>query len=293
MVTRAEYSNMEDEHLANSSFYALIDGNFTDCLSYSVSTHLLSSAPGDLYAYTWHSDSANWLDWANLTYDFGRFRCTLGKNFMLVGTFESQEYDFDSYFETASLFWGNQSDISPIALDNVYLWGGSVEFDLSETVYGSIQVSSSPYNVRPFDDGLFAYSVILGKEAAEDEWFNALVSFNFVQAEPDSFKKLQFAGVSAAFDSFTVTLDEGAELGADSNIALNAKASYDFSPKWTVGVNAGYESGLYGPCAQRRQCGLLLNWKPLESLRAHALVSYDSLLDNVLFNFGLTWKLAL
>ena len=141
------YGGTEKEvTLGNSSLYSLFEGNITDNLSFSVCNHWLSSESKSLYQNTWHSDDVSWCDWANLTYSFGNFYVTAGKDMVSMGGFEFDQYDFDVHPDLCSSLWNNFS---------CYQWGGKFGFMNEDETQGiSLQLTSSPYSVRPFGDGL-------------------------------------------------------------------------------------------------------------------------------------------
>lgn len=282
LVTRAEYSSVEDDHLGNSSFYALVDGDISDNFSYSVETHLLSAYPKDLYAGTLRSDATNWLDWAYLTYDTGKFNFTLGKNAMSWGTFEVQEYDFDCYYELASTYWYNNS---------VYQWGGKLGWTPSESFAASVEMTTSMYGERPFGSGLYSWALFW--DWAPCDWYENLFSLNAIQLGEGSClnmlnmgHKFSLGGVDLVWDSMT-QLQKGY---AGSNLLY---ANCTLSPKWFVQGRLVYESGLFEDAADRFMAGALLNWNPVESLRIHALAAYDTYLGGISYNFGVTWKITL
>lgn len=283
-VARAEYSSVEDDHLGNSSFYALLDGAFSNKLSYSVATHLLSSDPKSLYTNTLYSDSTNWLDWAYMTYGFSNFEIEFGKNMMQWGTFEMQEYDFDSYFDIASSYWLNMP---------VYQWGATFRWVPSDTFFLGGQMTASPYGERPFSSGLFSYSLHCGTESCD--WYNFLCSLNFLQVDRNEFMPLFNMGHKFITGNWEFVLDSTTEMYDGFRESAMVYANFTPSEKWKFTARAGYENmnTLFDMDCDRWFGGLLANWYPVESVRLHALAAYDSLLSSPTFNLGVTWQITL
>lgn len=297
-VTRAEYSSAEDGHLGNSSIYFIADGNFTENLSYSAELHLLSSAPADLYTATFYSNTVNWLDWFDLTYDFGPLQLSAGKEIVSWGTFENQEYDFDVWYESASTVWLSGSDF---ALPSVYQWGAKVTLPIADFSDISIQATTSPYGERPFASGLFAYNAMLRCRADEEQGISTLSSFNLVQGVSGEFLKYGAASVRYIAGDWSFVLDN--TLRFEDAFCSSHALSVTYSPLENLSFNArgGYEQGWWNYSipeqllddADRIYGGLTAVWYPCEPLRVHALAAYDSLYEAPLFNVGVTWTISL
>ena len=285
-VARAEYSSVEDgHHLGNSSFYALLNGAFSSRLSYKVQTHLLGSDPESLYAGTLRSDGGNWLDYAWLNYDFGALDITLGKNNLLVGTFEYDQDDFDLYYELASMMW----DVLP-----AYQWGVTLNFNPDDSFFLAAQIASSPFMERPFSGGRFSGSLIYGTTWREN--FSDVYSFNMLQYEDGSMLKLFSAGFNFTLGNWDLYLNGTIDFFSDC--LPNSKhlyAQYNFSDRLSLGLKAGLDNmdEEFVWCYNRWYGGLLLNWFPSEPFRVHMAGGYDTLLEEPFLNFGLTWKISL
>lgn len=283
LVARAEYSSAEDDHLGNSSFYALLDGAFSPKLSYSVATHLLSSDPKSLYTNTLYSDSTNWLDWAYMTYDFGKFQFEFGKNMMQWGTFEMQEYDFDSYFELASSYWMN--------IPSIYQWGGKLSWTPSDSFFLAGQMTTSPCGEHPFASGLYSYSLHSGVDPCD--WYSGLFSLNFVETEKGEFQSVFNMGTKFMAGNWEIVWDSTTELTKGIPGSNMLYTTFTPSDKWSFMARVGFENALFEFADNRWFGGLLANWYPIESLRVHALASYDTLIESATFNLGLTWQIIL
>ena len=112
----------------NTSFYTLFEGNISDKWSFSVMNHWIWSR-GDHFD-KWFKDGIweptkslydkiNWIgrgpnfcdwnfcDWAYVTFSPGPFEFSLGKQLLLTGGFEFDDYDYDVNPYLASSIWNN------------------------------------------------------------------------------------------------------------------------------------------------------------------------------------------
>lgn len=274
----------KDLTLGNSSIYSLFEGSFLDeRLTFSIENHWLSSSPAELYvlededgvrsANIFRSDNVNWLDWAYISYTVGGFNITAGKDVLLTGGFEYDEYDFDLHPVIASSLWNN---LSP------YQWGVKVGYTLpSENHSFAFQVAASPYGERPFLSKLFAYSL---------EWkgifgdYSTRLTATALQTEPNRFIPLLSWGNRYDFDFGHVSLDLfNCVVNSDYEtsvwgITAMPEFVYNITDKLDLYAKGGFEydfnaegrkDGYYG--------GLGLNWYPLadRSLRLHLLAAYN------------------
>ena len=281
VVARAEYSSVEEyHHLGNSSLYFLLDGNFTERLSYSASFHLLNADPKSLYENTLRSDNVNWLDWLLLSYDFGQFQFSLGKDYIRIGTWESDGYDFDTYYENASALWLNLP---------TYQWGGTLTWSPSDVFSLMAQVTTSPYGEKPFASGKYAFSL---EALASFDWYNGIYSINhideFIFAMGHDFS---FGKVDLMWDSLT-------ELRSGYHGFNSLKVSYAPVEKWSFAVKAAYENAVLPDFLEEYDSNkfsgsLVVNWFPIEQLRVHALAEYNNILKAPSINLGVTWTMSL
>ena len=283
LVARAEYASSEEDHLGNSSFYAVLDGAFNSKLSYSAEAHLLSSCPRDLYEATWHSDTGNWLDWAYLSYDFGGITLSAGKQAQFIATWENEEYDFDQYYELASWYWNNF---------NVYQWGLKLDWTPSDVFTMGFSWLTSPYGERPFSSGLYNYT--LSWRTTPCDWYNDLMAISLVQTGDGEvlpmwnkgFKFMAGDKWDFIWDSIT-HLQKG--LAGQNFLSVNWRPT-DF---WSLQARGGITNGLWEESPVTWLAGFRAEMNPLENLRIHALAAYDSMVESPLFNIGLTWKITL
>ena len=140
----------------NTSLYTLFEGSFSQNWSFSIANHWAGSdgwAGGDFNDAIWTPTSelyefhmpfsgadacdVNFLDWAYVTYSPGDFSFTVGKQPLLLGGWEFDEYDFDINPFNASLMWNSFRN---------YQWGAAVAWDFSESSTITLQAAASPYN---------------------------------------------------------------------------------------------------------------------------------------------------
>lgn len=263
--------------LGNSSLYSLFEGNISENLSFSVCNHWLSDAPKDLYCYTLHSDSTNWLDWLNLTYTFGQFSITVGKDMVTTGGFEFDDYDFDVHPDLCSGFWQNFS---------CYQWGGKAAYTTpSENTSLSLQMTTSPFGERPFSSGLYNYSAQWRGEYGP---VRTLWSATAVNTAPKEYQYLFSLGQQVDIGSFTMGLDYLNKVGNADNILLDGTtllgtAGFSApSEKWEMNLKGGYEKINNGDAGWF--LGLAAHWFPLKAsrdLRIHGVVTYNNALNSI------------
>lgn len=274
--------------LGTTSFYTFFDGNIGDHFSFSFGNHWLAYCDSfedtkDLYRHTWRADVNNWVDWANITVNFGGFFLNLGKDYIHFATYEVDAYDHDSHWQINSSLWNNYQ---------VYQWGGRIGWmDEEESTKVMLEVSSDQLMEKPFGSrsaGEYAYT-LFGMHDFDNVSLMA-------SASHCSLGILGALGLQFNFsDSFSMGLDGylsktygGAALKAtvspSDNLSLFAKAGFD------KGEN---ELMLEG---NRFYTGAGAYWYPLrenQDLRVHALASYDGLEQVLGFSVGLTYALNL
>ena len=275
-IARAEYP------LGNTSLYTLLEGNITENLSYCVENHLLSTEPCLLYQNTLRSDDVNWLDFAYLTYSFGSFEVSAGKDMLPWGTFEMDEYDFDVHTDFVSSVW----NMLPI-----YQWGLKASWLPTEELCFDARVSTSPYGERPFASGLYALG-LRGRYTTETT--DLMAAYNSMQTG-DGFIGALSLGVRQSFGNCTATLDFNSRPGDEESIFGSGCAlAFTFDANINDVVNlrtaVNYEQyDILQACSTR--IGEIVEWYPLECLRFHAVAGYAFGLDaGILYNVGLTYK---
>ena len=288
VVARGEY--LHTDPLGNSSLYTLLDGYITEKLSYSVSNHWLSSDPLSLYANSLHSDSPTWLDWAYINYETEHFIISAGKMVSLWGTYENDEYDYDIHYPFASSVWNNLTS---------YQWGVSAGWmPWGEGTIIEASFMSSPYGVRPFEEGLFNAGL---RVRSESDSMGAIIAYNVFNRPDAPLLGVLSSGVrfqvspsfSFVWDNTYKVCDPDA-LFMDGN-SSNLNFTYSGIEKMELLANFGSDHYSQEDITSYR-CGFALHYYPVEDLRIHALVSgmrpYAGAGTEVLFSLGLTYKFS-
>lgn len=276
------WKDKAETYLGNTSFYSLFEGNLSENLSFSVCNHWLSSAPADLYKNSLRSDNTNWLDWFNLTYSFGRFSITLGKDMVATGGLEYDDYDFDVHYDLSSSFWHNFS---------CYQWGGKAGFTTeNESTSFYLQMTTSPFGERPFASGLYNYS---GQWKGEYGPVRTIWSATAIQTAPKEYIYLFSLGQKVEIGNFSLGLDYMNKVGDKENILVdgttllgtagftNCKENLEF------GLKGGFEKIKDGTAGFF--CGASAHWFPLKGskdLRLHSVISYNKNLDSIGASIG-------
>lgn len=298
-VLSTEKGGENDFNLGNTSLYTLFEGNITENLSFSIANHWLSREPKDLYKDTFlHTDTVNWLDWANLTYTFGDWSITAGKQPITTGGFELDDYDWEVHPELNSSLW----ETLP-----VYQWGGKIGWNASETTSFSAQMTTSPFGRRPLKSGLFNYS---GEWRGTYDNFETITSLTFVQTVKlgegtkffDCFQKVLTVGLRYNAEPVVLTLDLFNKVGTDDIMA----SGYTILPSanWTVNddVQILFKVGIERtkdqiPGFKRNSvnAGVAAHWTPLKdkALRLHASFGYNSRYELATFSVGALYNLSL
>lgn len=154
-------------NFGNTSFYTLVEGAFSDHVSFVLSNHWLAMSnfgldeTAALYNNTLYSNANNWLDLATVTFSFGNWEFTLGKDCLATGGFEYDEYDVDVDYMLVG------EECKPLIASNLwynlpcYQWGAKIGYNFGEHTNVALQMTTSPFGVRPFSSGLFTYSAQL------------------------------------------------------------------------------------------------------------------------------------
>ncbi len=275
-------------NLGATSLYTVFDGNLGDYFSFSFSNHWFAYTNSfqdtkDLYLNTWRADAFNWVDWANVSVHFGNFSITAGKDYIHMGTFENDAYDFDSHWQLNSSLWNNYQ---------VYQWGGSFGWTSSdESGHVRLQVTTDQLQERPF-----------GSRNWKDYAYNLFGYYG-----NDAFKVMgSFMHCSIGFlGSLGVEgyLSDAVTLGADGYISKNyggasLRVNAQLGEHVDLFVKGGFDKGSNSLIIDgtRFYCGTGLYWYPLRDnrdLRVHGLFAYDGGDNAIDFSAGITYQLNL
>ena len=273
--TRLGYNHIFSERtggFAGDGLYLDINGYITPKLSYSLNQRIASS-------YYEDNSGFNGTNWLTLTYEVGDFAFTAGKDGLLVGSFEYDAYDLDSYYEMNSAFY-NEFDC--------WQWGISAAWYPAEDHEVILQFANSPlsYGVS----GL--YSLAAGWRGAWD-WYESYWTVNLWQYDTASFSKAFNSGNRFTFGGLVVDLDlmyRIRDFGNDYNGFTGTLApSYQFGEWGRLFTKAGWDSA---PDAWFFGCGF--EYFPLKenrNVRLHAAYTHNPYAIGDIINVGLTWKM--
>lgn len=291
-----------DFSLSNSSLYTLFEGSFGEHFSYSIMNHWLSEEPASLYQDTFfHSDVVNWCDWAYLTWAPSDFSFTIGKTPIVTGIWEEDAYDYESHFDINTTLWNEFQ---------VYQWGGDVTYSFTDDFSGTLQLTSSPFTSRPFQDGVFSASTMVLDEGGD---FNWMASANLVGVTPSNFLKMLMGGALYSFDDYTVGVDCTWHYSKElfvNEMTTEISLEYDPSERLNFILKGGYEDCFAmdgfpvipgGPKSfplfsvpGRFFSGLAAHYFPLrdnDALRLHTVVAYDNGFQGLSINVGALYRI--
>ena len=263
--------------------YLDINGKIAPSLTYSINQTIASRYIDDVSGF-------NGTNWLTLNYEVGNFGFTAGKDGLLVGSFEYDGADIDSYYEMNSMFY-NMLDC--------WQWGLSAAYYPADNHEIRVQAANSPLSYG--EPNLFAYA------AAWRGYWDSYESYwtaNMWQYGPGKYVKSVNLGNRFYFGGFTLDLEYMTRAHAVKGLFSN-----DFTTmlvpayEWEWGRAFGklcYEHvGEELPYELAYQAGNYLAYgagleifplKEDKSVRVHAIWASDSLGAN-LINIGLTWTI--
>lgn len=166
--------------------YLNIDGKINPNFSYSLNQRLAS---------TYYEDNSgfNGTNWLTLSYEVSDFAFTFGKDALLVGSFEYDAYDLDTYCNMNSMFY-NTFDC--------WQWGVSATWYPSDSHEIILQAANSPFSYG--ESNLFAYAA-----AWRGAWdcYESYWTANMWQLEKGRYVKALNFGNRFSFGSFIVDLE--------------------------------------------------------------------------------------
>ena len=209
-------------------FLLNVDGKIGKSFSYSLCHSLVSPAGEDTNIF----DATRWL---TLSYDWGNFTFTAGKDALMVGSFEYDAYELDCYYEMGSMFNYNI---------NCWLWGASAMWtNNAETTSFAFQIANSPFAFAPKEDNLFAYS--LGWYGTWEQ-YESIWSVNMMEYEPGKFVKCLALGNmfyigNLALGLDCIALDTNLKDRNDDQLTINFMPSYEFGDRFRLFGKLGWE----------------------------------------------------
>lgn len=277
----ARYENtIPDWGFGNSSFYTLLEGSFSEHVSYTLCNHWLAEDPAWLYEGTLHSDTTNWLDYCCLDFNFGGFGFTLGKDALMTGGWEFDPWDYDVFTPLTTTLWNDLA---------VYQWGAAVHYTTpSERTSLQFQFKTSPFGERPFASGLFAYSLgWTGSYGPVETRWSAVAAGT---------GRKEYTWILSAGQRFNIL--DNLSFTADYNYFLGhiVSGSLQYRPwhAFEATLRGGWErTELLEDETQRWFAGANFCCYPLkdsDNLRLHLTGAYDSLIGGFTANIGITFN---
>ena len=272
----------------NTSFYTLLEGAFSEHVSYTVSNHWVAfnsslQETAGLYTSTLYSNALNWLDVLTFDFNFGNWTFTLGKDCISTGGFEFDEWDVDCDYMMAgdkvihsSNLWYNLPS---------YQWGIKAAYSIHDRTTLSLQMVTSPFGERPFASGLFCYS---GKMEGTYGPFSNIWSASAIQRPDGGFEwlvalsnKVEFADDFAfGFDWYNcVDIDYG--LDGEAPVELIKGNTFRPSLSWAPleKIDCRLQGNIYTRMKQLYDANIsaAFHYHPLDFLQIHAGVGFDVL----------------
>ena len=208
--------------------YLNIDGKIAKNFSYSLCQRFFSAHGEDDSAF----DNTDWL---TLSYDVGQFSFTAGKDVVMLGSYEYDAYDIDSYFDMNSMFYNSF---------NCYQWGVKVAWTPSDEGSIALQVTNSPFSLYPREDNLYAYNLAWSDSW---NWYSSIWSVNMFEYQPGKYVKCIALGnmfyignLSLGLDC--ITLDTNLKDKVDDQFTINFMPSYEFGNRFRLFGKLGWES---------------------------------------------------
>ena len=268
-----------------NGLYLGIDGKISPNFSYSLYHCIASSYDAGLSGF----DNTSWL---TVSYEHDWFSITAGKDGVLLGNFEYDADDIDSYYFMNSSFWN---------VFDCWQWGLSASFYPADDHELTIQACNSPLSFG--EPNLFAYA--LGWRG-EWDWYESYWTANMWQYDEGSYMKLLNFGNRFTFDDFSFDLEYMTRASDIRDIftrdfTLSIAPSYEFSDWGRITGRFGWEKCgedelmEYGYDGSYMFYGLAAEFFPVpdyEDLRLHASWGHGCNRSHIL-NIGVTWKFSL
>lgn len=219
--------------LGTSSIYTFLEGTLWDTVGYSVSNHWLSTDYQSLYDYLGYSCEFNWLDWAYVTIPFGDFEAEIGKDVLGVASYEFDANDVDMFWQMCSTQWNNLQ---------CYQWGAKLAWYPTETAMIRGEITSSPFTLRPFEDGIVCAGLMVRDDMDGFSWMASANMFG--NPEGNAFLG-EYLGAQWYGDNLTLGAEASMRNVAGSfwnhEFTIAANAEYNLSDALVVKARAGIE----------------------------------------------------
>lgn len=271
-----------------TSLYTLIEGAFSESLSFTISNHWVAATYGgwdatrDLYGSTFRSNVNNWLDICTLTYEPGAWSFTVGKDCFAGGGHEYDDWDVDVVDLLAP---GDK----PMLVSNMwynlpcYLWGATVGYQYLTDCTVSMQVASSPFAMHPFEGWRLA--ITLKDDSSWNGWHD-MSSLSALQSYDGSWNML--ATISERFETGDWTLgfdwhniadvdwdDDDMPSGFVYGGTYSPSVTWAPSEKYKLRVLGNIYTLVQAPGIADFNIGTIFHYYPVENLRLHAAAGWD------------------
>ena len=275
-------------HLGGDGLYLDIDGKISPNLSYRLNHRIAS---------TFYADNSgfNGTNWLTLTYEFGDFDITAGKDALLVGSFEYDADDLDSYYNMNSMFYN---------MIDCWQWGITGSWYPADGQSFSLQFAASPFRS---EKQMFSYNAAWW---GEWDFYESYWTVNMWQFDQNRYVKALNLGNRFYLGDFTLDI-EYLTRAADIKSLFKNDFTFIAAPSYEVGdfLRIFGKFGLertasdlpyeltYEDCLESNYLfyGAGIEYFPLKGnkdLRLHAAWSSNNLGDNYL-NIGLKLSLRL
>ena len=264
----------------NSSIYTLVEGAFSDNLSFTLSNHWLSTDIAGLYTSTLYSNAYNWLDIMTVDLSLGNWTFTIGKDCIASGGFEYDAWDVDTDYLlvddkvllASNLWYGLPS----------YQWGGKVAYGIGEHTSLALQMTTSPFGERPFASGLYCYS---GKWDGNYGPLSNMWSASAVQRPDGGFEWLVALSQRVELGDFTVGLDwyniADVDFGPEDEAPCEFVKGNTFRPVFQWAPSEKIDLSLAGNIYTRMgelydlNAGTAVHYTPIEGIQVHGALGWD------------------
>lgn len=296
--------------------YSLFEGSLGDYFTFSVCNHWYGSDLTELYGSPFSCSVNTFTDWANLSLNLGNWTFTGGKNYIFLGTFEEDAYDYDSHFAISTMFWNNF-----VATQ----WGGSIAYNLpteaDDDAFVAFQLSTSPFQDCLASHPLKTYTLYLRDQFGP---YSLLASAHCLEMDKGENVWMLALGQQLAVNDFTFTVDymnrylpsnrraSGRGSGFfGQEMSLTAVAEYNAADNLRFGVKGGWEfcrgiNDIFGygagwvdeaedipygiePDKDYLFGGIFAEWYPIDNLRVHALAAVNNYTDLFSFTAGVMY----
>lgn len=265
--------------------YLDVAGDITSNLSYSLNYRLFSYYDD----VTTFADRINWL---NLSYQVGDFTFTAGKDCIMLGSFEYDQYDLDAYYIMNSIAYN---------MSSAWQWGIYATWAITDNQTIIFQFANSPLS-----DGfssLFSYNL-----AWRGEWdmYESYWSANLWEYDSGKFVKSLNFGNRFNFGDFSVEVDylnSAVSMGSlfSEEVTIMATPSYSIGERFRVFMKLGWEksSGIFDEefIGENLFYGAGVEFFPIkekENLRLHLIWGgNNNYTSNNTISAGITWKIKL